>query len=212
MMAVAKQVKKALNESADTNNYNHWDEEDKYFCNYDQIPKKYKDDDNRWILFEKMNRDEIKQFIANMNWFYPEYPDESILTEGLINHYDKIHTCGKYSFESYFNYNKYEGYIAIPYLNDTFIHISATFDWDVTPYDRGNYWTPPSGEDHELNNANIDNIVLYYRGTAYRFNRNTDNDLYNILENKILEYLCKEAEDRFDYDEYADDRNYQFEE
>ena len=192
MSSVAKEVKKALNE-----NVEEYDD-DMWFSNYDKIPDEYRDDETETILFDKMSRDEIKQFIANMNFDHKTDSDLHLLSSDY-EVYDKDN-----KYNSYFKYDQCDICVDIPYTG-AILNVDATFDWDVEPYDSGDYWNPPSGGDGEISHSQINSITLYYKDNAYRFTRKTDMDLIKAVEDKTLDYLEQTATDLFDYDEYADD-------
>jgi len=194
MASVAREVKKAINEDV---NY----DEEKQYSNYDMIPKQYRDDEHYHILFDKMSEDDIKKFIENMNWVDKSDPDYNIIDDFTVNNI----TYNGYKFNSQFAYDGCDLYIAIPYLQDTYINISAEFDWDIDDYDPGDYWTAPSGRSGEIAHSKITSITLYYLNNQYYFDRKNNLQLYEVVEDKILDYLNDKAEEHFDYDEYIYD-------
>lgn len=193
MTSVAKEVKKVLLE-----NEGHWWDIEPIAINFDKLPDKYKSG-NDIVLFDKMSKEEIENFIKHINW--------DIIRQQLKNHIsikDKKWTLRDAYVEEFDGIEESIILLNIPYLDNVSLKITVSFDWHFEPYFSGSYDRAPEGGECYSDGFKVLNTTLLYGynektfdvniiGSGFKTEIDFGKDLNDYVENNLYDVINEVA-------------------
>lgn len=189
MSAVAKEVKKALLEEEKI--YSSYHEAELDAIHFNELPSKFKTikDDEEYVLAENMSREELINFVANIDW--------SILARQYKKFYPNAYSYYEnYIYDSDTEMSGGTIYVQVP-CSDITINVDFDVTWDYVPYRPGDYYQPPEGGYGEVDTITTTGVEIDVNKNHIKLTKE------EIVNNKLDDCFSDEISEIVDnnYDE-----------